>query len=614
MIFGPIFYRELKITPRRSRIYVARTVYSISILILVATVWLILSGAQNVADPGDMSRFGTLVFSILAPLQLTLSLFLSAIFSAGNVAQEKDRNTLVLLLLTRMSNLELVLGKLAASLLHLCVNLVAVIPVFFMLLIFGGVDSGQIIRCFTVTFATIFLCGTLGTFLAFWREQTFQAVAMTVLILVAWLAFWEVVAAGALGETWLGISSSFWAMSMSPWRAILAVTQAFPPVFVVYGISMNAVWTFPCVAVFFSFLMIFWAVIRVRVWNPSRTERKSNIVRSSEITEKQDISVAPAENLKVLSENETQTLDRRIHGEKFKTRHVWDNPVLWRETRTYAYGKKAFLVRAAYVLIFVLACGAMYQAFSGLDVSLYSGDIRVFRLAAITFLPLSLLSLVLINTQAVTAITGERDGRTLDLLRATELTPKEIVLGKFGGILWNTREMILCPILLVGYFYFCEIITLEICGYLLGGFLVLVFFAVMLGIHTGMTYAVSRSAVGVSLGTVFFLFIGVAVCLRMMLAMGDSFQAQLQPFLAIMVGGGVAMYLALGARNPSPAIALASFGCPFATFYAITALMLNYTLGVFLVMAITYGFTSAAMMIPAISEFDVADTQHHSEE
>lgn len=91
--------------------------------------------------------------------------------------------------------------------------------------------------------------------------------------------------------------------------------------------------------------------------------------------------------------------------------------------------------------------------------------------------------------------------------------------------------------------------------------------------------------------------------------MGGSFHAQLQPFLAFMAGGGLAMFLALGARNPSSAIGVASFGCPFATFYAMSALMMNYTLGVFLVVAVMYGFTTAAMLIPAISEFDIA--VHH---
>ena len=45
---------------------------------------------------------------------------------------------------------------------------------------------------------------------------------------------------------------------------------------------------------------------------------------------------------------------------------------------------------------------------------------------------------------------------------------------------------------------------------------------------------------------------------------------------------------------------------PIATFWAITSFLLQYTLGVFVVTVVTYGFATAAMMVPAIFEFDVA--------
>jgi len=121
-----------------------------------------------------------------------------------------------------------------------------------------------------------------------------------------------------------------------------------------------------------------------------------------------------------------------------------------------------------------------------------------------------------------------------------------------------------------------------------------------------MTYANSSAAVATSLGTVFFLLVGVAVCMRIMMAFSGSFHAQFLPFFAFMVFGGAGLYAVLGVRNPSPAIGAASFLCPFATFYAITSYLLDATLGVFLVTVAAYGFTTAAMLVPAICEFDVA--------
>jgi hypothetical protein len=52
----------------------------------------------------------------------------------------------------------------------------------------------------------------------------------------------------------------------------------------------------------------------------------------------------------------------------------------------------------------------------------------------------------------------------------------------------------------------------------------------------------------------------------------------------------------------------AAITCPFFTFYAIISSMIEppQTLGVFLTLTLTYGFTTAAMLIPAVYEFDVA--------
>ena len=210
------------------------------------------------------------------------------------------------------------------------------------------------------------------------------------------------------------------------------------------------------------------------------------------------------------------------------------------------------------------------------------------------------------NALAVTAITNERDGRSLDLLLVTDLTPQEFLFGKLGGVFWNTREMIVLPIVLCVFLWWNGRMAGENLWYVVGGLFVMNVFVVMLGLHCGMCYANSRTAIGASLGTVFFLFLGVITCILMMISFSGAFQAQLAPFLAFILGGGIGLYVSLGSRNPSAAIGAASLLLPFATFYAIVSFMLGWTLPVFLVTAVSYGFTTAAMMVPALSEFDFA--------
>ena len=91
----------------------------------------------------------------------------------------------------------------------------------------AGSPSGRSAAWLAVTVASILVCGSLGSTLALWREKTFQALAMTVLVLVLWLALGEVLAAGLLGSGLAGLDRRRWAAAISPWQAILAASQPY---------------------------------------------------------------------------------------------------------------------------------------------------------------------------------------------------------------------------------------------------------------------------------------------------------------------------------------------------------------------------------------------------
>jgi ABC-type transport system involved in multi-copper enzyme maturation permease subunit len=568
---------------RRARLYISRAAYVSAMLVLICTAWLLLAGTQIIRNPSDMARFGALLFQILAPLQLALAIFFSALLAASGVAQEKDRHTLVLLLLTNLTNSELVLGKLLASMLNVLVLLAAALPLFMLSALFGGVAFEQIGRVFAVTLTTAVAAGSLGSILALWREKTFQALALTVLALVFWIAAGEALAFGAAGATW--------AAGFSPWQAILLAARPLVEAQNSLPYVGNAVNLFLLFVVGLSVALNTIAILWVRVWNPSREARAS----TAHVDEPESIWGLTEEAAAAAR----KAIARSAHSAPGKTRQVWDNPIIWREIATWAYGRKVLAIRVAYLVLVALAAAALSS-------QLHSEQGLNSLTAALVLVPLLVLSLVLVNAQAVTSLTTERDVRALDLLLVTDLTAKEFVFGKLGGVFYNTKEMVLLPLGLCVYLWFERATSTENLLYLAGGLAVMNLFVAMLGVHAGMTYGNSRTAIGVSLGTVFFLFVGIATCMRIMIAFSGSFHLQIQPFLAFMLGGSVGLYAALGSRNPSLAIGVASVLAPIATFWAITSFLLQYTLGVFLVTVATYGFATIAMLIPAIFEFDVA--------
>ena len=611
LFIGPVFTREAVTMPRRARHYVYRSVYVTALMILMCTAWLVLAGTQIIRNVGDMARFGAILFQILAPLQLTLVSFMAALSSASAVSQEKDRRTLILLLMTRLTNSELVLGKLTASLLNMLVMLAAALPVFMLTTLFGGVSFEQVWRVFAVTLATALVAGSLGSTLALWREKTFQTLSMTALILLIWLGFWEALYAGVLGARVLGIEAEALATAFSPVRAILA--SARPILDDVGRVWTDEVLWFLVSSLGLAFLLNLIAILRVRVWNPSREVRQRSREEQSEpaLASGQDKSGGQVVASATASADDWEAaqsghVDARLTRQRGATRRVWDNPVLWREVCTWAYGRKVLIIRVGYILLFLMAAVGLHYAMLN-QIDAVRDELRtVIPAAAKVLAPFFVVSVVIINALAVNAITNERDGQSLDLLLVTDLTPKEFIFGKLGGALFITKEMVILPMALVVYLWARGGLSLEDLLFVLGGLAVMDFFVAMLGVHYGMTYANSRTAIGVSLGTVFFLFLGIVTCMVMMVSFSGSFQTQLAPFLAFILGGGVGLFVALGVRNPSPAIGAASLLLPFATFYAITSFLLQYTMAVFLVTVFMYGFATAAMLMPAIGEFDIA--------
>ena len=591
-MLGPIYQREFTVLPRRSRHYVGRGVFAAALFSILCTTWLLLAGIQPVRNVGDLARFGTLVFQFLAPLQLLVLGFMSALAGANAVAHEKDRRTLILLLMTSLNNFEVVVGKVMGGLLPALNLFLSGIPVMMLVTLLGGVTTQQVLGVSLLTASTIFICASLGAIVAFWREKTFQAIAVTLLTIVLWLAFWEVVAAGRIP----GIDATLASIG-SPARAVMEICSPIPsdtwsPIPGGVAVASSAV------MLFLGLALNVIGIGMLRVWNPSRQARP--------MAPEEDSAALAAAG--VADQAMTQPDRKAASWKSRKARRVWDRPILWREMCTWAYGRKVLLVRLAYLAFFLMAAAALYQSVqSGTALGRSSLDEELIPMAARSLVPFFVVSLVILNALAVNSITNERDGQALDFILVTEITPAEFVFSKIFGVLYVAKEMILLPILLCTYLWWSGGMSTENLWFTIGGLLVMDIFVSMLGIHCGMIYSQSRAAIAVSLGTVFFLFLGVVTCMLIMISFRGSFGRQLAPFLVIILGGGTGLYTALGHRNPSPAITLASFGLPFLTFFSITSFILrNQELTVFSVIAVSYAFATAAMLVPALSEFDFA--------
>jgi ABC-type Na+ efflux pump permease subunit len=590
-MLGPIFMREFQTVPRRGGHFLARTASLGLFWVLGLTAWQAAVGWQRSALLGETARFGLLLFQIYTYVQLTLLLFFAALSAASTVAQEKDRRTFILLLITDMRDYEIVLGKLLGSLLPIGLLLAGSVPVLALLLLLGGIHPVQVIQAVLILTATAVAAGSLGGVIALWRDRTFQSLALSVLFLVLYLCLVE-----ALGYLPLGAQFGEVKACLNPYAALQAVLE--PPE---VGWLMHPAYGFVAAMTLLSVALNGLAVVRLRKWNP-----RGEPIMQRERPEKDDDDKDRA----------------RAHAAPGTVRQVWANPILWREIRTLAYGHRPLLIKFAYFLVVGLIC--WYALSSALQPR--TGTRLAFA-AASGIVPVAILSMLLVSAQAVTAITSERDGGALDLLLVTDLSPKEFIFGKLLGITWNVKEFLLPPLLLAGLYAGLGLLATPPRGQeelspgmnsaallcTLGTLLVLLAFVGVLGLHVALRNASSRVGIINTLGTVFFLSVGTLVSIYLILISG-SFEYQWASFILFIATGIGGLWWVLSGTRPSGALTLAAWLCPLGLYYCVTNILVakpgseesTDPLLPFLVIAAAFGFTITAMLVPLLSEFDVA--------
>jgi ABC-type transport system involved in multi-copper enzyme maturation permease subunit len=594
-VLGPIFNREFLTVPRRSRHYMTRVAYLGTLWVVAVTTWLATGSWTRSATLGETARLGPLLFQILTYVQLALFLFFAALSAASAVALEKDRRTFLLLLLTDLRNDEIVLGKVLGSLLPILLLLLSTVPAMMLLLLLGGISLVQVGQAALVIGATALAAGSLGGLVALWRERTFQSLALTVLMLVLYLCLVRAIGVLPLEPGQV----ERWQQWLGPFEALASVQDptemtepGWAPAYV-YALVMGGM----------TLVLNLLGLVFLRVWNPSGEP------------------IMQREQPVAAEEGDDPARRAAAHAAPGKARTVGPNPILWREINTRAYGRWPLLVKLAYFIVLALIC------FFALTLLQLPPGERPSYVAAYGLLPVGVLSLLLVAAQAATAITSERDTGALDLLLVTDLTAKEFIFGKLGGILWNSKEYLIPPLLLAIVYAAFNCLaspppnheelrgSMNVSSLLcvIGAVLVLEAFTMVLGIHVALRNSSSRMAIIHTLSTIFFLSVGTLVCVALIL-INRQFEYQWGSFVFFLVAGIGGLWWVLSGDRPSAALTWASWFCPLAVLYTVMNLLLARPgstesadpLIPFLVIGGAFGFAVAAMLVPLVSEFDVA--------
>jgi ABC-2 type transport system permease protein len=124
------------------------------------------------------AQVGSTVFTALAVVQLALVCLFAPALAAGAISGERERQTLDVLLVSCVSPLSLVWGKLVASVAFILLLVASALPLFATVFLFGGIDLGQFLVAQLLTVTTALAIGAASLFLSALFRRTLLSTVM----------------------------------------------------------------------------------------------------------------------------------------------------------------------------------------------------------------------------------------------------------------------------------------------------------------------------------------------------------------------------------------------------------------------------------------------------
>lgn len=183
---NPIIVREVRTRMRGARPYVILTAFLV--LLAMAGVGIYQLMLQQARFGGMLlsAQVGQALFRGLAFVQILLIVFLAPSMTSGAISGEREQLTYDMLMATPLRPAQILWGKLVAALSYLFLLIFAAVPIFSVVLVFGGVELRALLKVLALLVATTVFFGAIGMFCSALGRRTARAttVAYTLVLLL----------------------------------------------------------------------------------------------------------------------------------------------------------------------------------------------------------------------------------------------------------------------------------------------------------------------------------------------------------------------------------------------------------------------------------------------
>lgn len=174
---NPVLIKEVKLRFRSLKSFTGILFYLIAMSIFVfGFIFLTTSFSGTGFFRPEQSFF---LFVLLTFIQLGLILFITPGLTAGTISSEREKQTLNILLTTSQTSKQIILGKLSSSIAFLLLMLIAGLPIYSLVFLFGGISPGQLGLIFLFFILTMFAVGSIGVMFSTITKKTIVSMIAT---------------------------------------------------------------------------------------------------------------------------------------------------------------------------------------------------------------------------------------------------------------------------------------------------------------------------------------------------------------------------------------------------------------------------------------------------
>ena len=433
---GPIFDKELRVSSRRRKNYVLRSVYLALLTVFVVVVWL--QEVQFVSSSGlyissRLAAAGKVVVITIVWFQFCATQVLAVIMLSTAIGDEIYLRTLGVLMTTPITSFQIVIGKLLSKLLQLILLLAISLPLLAIIRVFGGVPWNYVISSLCITLTTIIFFGSVSLFFSIFSRRAYVVIIMTALVLgllFGLLLFLLMLIFGFFSWGRLMDIPIIVLFHLNPYMLLALSTE----IMLHPGIGApSCLWPVHCgIMLAASSVVLFVSVLIVRKIALAQVSGFPNLL-------KRLLNPPVTDSVKETAPSKSSKSGGQI-------RRVTGSPVAWKELKSRVSSRERLVV-AVIIGLELALIASMYLFPVVADVF---GYFEAHMLYICIFMGLGLLSVAIFPAAC---ITSEKEARTWPLLLVTTLSGWQILFGKFMGVLRRSMFVWLLLLIYIGLFW-----------------------------------------------------------------------------------------------------------------------------------------------------------------